>query len=198
MPKQIPQVCPADPTHIVHFYDDDEAFLDQWCDFAGTALSCGSSVIVIMTQEHNARLFEKLSACGVDTPTVARQGRLQLFDAQEVLSVFYQKGSFDEDAFYRSADPVLQRAITASRDGVLAMGEMVNLLIARGKVTAAVELEQLWNRLTERYCFTLRCGYSLEAFSHGERGLWVPEVCSLHTQAFFQNPPLNQNSLQPK
>ena len=194
MSKQIRQVSPVDPMHMVHFYDDDEPFLDQWRDFASVALSGGSSAFVILSQEHNARFSQKLSACGVDTCAATREGRYQVFDAEEVLSAFYRNGIFDECAFYRTVEPVLQRAIAASHEGVLAMAEMVNLLVARGEISAAIELEQFWNRLTERYSFTLRCGYSIEGFSHAERGLWVPDICSLHTHAFFGNSHSNQTT----
>ena len=53
---------------------------------------------------------------------------------------------------------------------VHAFGEMVALLWDEGNVTAAIELESLWNDLAEHRTFSLYCAYSMSS-SRGSRAI---------------------------
>ena len=64
---------------------------------------------------------------------------------------------------------------------IRAFGEMVNILSERGERDAAVELEELWNRLAHTRNFTLLCGYRLDVFDRTSQVDALPDVCRLHT-----------------
>ena len=58
---------------------------------------------------------------------------------------------------------------------------MVALLWELGDVSAALELEELWNALQEDHEFELLCAYPTSALGDARLGD-VSEVCALHTQ----------------
>ena len=64
---------------------------------------------------------------------------------------------------------------------VRVFGEMVDVLCERGQRDAAVELEELWNRLARTRDFTLLCGYRLDVFDRTSQVDTLPNVCRLHT-----------------
>jgi hypothetical protein len=66
---------------------------------------------------------------------------------------------------------------------VRAFGEMVAHLWNDGLITAAVELEQLWNGLGREVPFSLFCAYAMDAMHDGGHAA-VNEVCRLHTAVF--------------
>jgi hypothetical protein len=48
--------------------------------------------------------------------------------------------------------------------GLRAYGEMVGLLWKAGSFSAAIELEDNWNRLLKQYAFSLFCSYPIDVF----------------------------------
>jgi len=64
--------------------------------------------------------------------------------------------------------------------GVRAYGEMVALLWDEGNVTAAIELEALWNELAQQLPFSLLCAYANDP-PDSDRAGEIREVCLMHT-----------------
>ncbi len=63
---------------------------------------------------------------------------------------------------------------------VRAFGEMVALLWAEGNGRGAVRLEELWNELAERYCFSLYCAYPISGFRGEVHGQSFADICTKH------------------
>jgi hypothetical protein len=58
---------------------------------------------------------------------------------------------------------------------------MVDVLFQRGRESAAIALEELWNRLLETRRCALLCGYELDVFDLDMQTSALPEIVRTHT-----------------
>ncbi len=63
----------------------------------------------------------------------------------------------------------------------LSDGEMVGVLWSAGKYSAAIQLEEFWNRLLHGGGFTLYCSYPIDIFSRAFQVTGVESVFCDHT-----------------
>ena len=193
--KHIPQAKPYFPpvgmdaknlcSHSVQFYEDDSVFLDSLSQYIGSALGAGRSCVLLVTKLHREGIDERLQSWGIDLSYAMSQARYQVLDAHEALHRFMIGGWPDRDLFFRTVEPYFERAQTTSGDrpanAIVAFGELVTVLMEHGYPEAAVYLEQLWNELAHRYCFTLRCAYPMAYFGTDARSALFRRVCAEHT-----------------
>ena len=64
---------------------------------------------------------------------------------------------------------------------VRAFGEMVDILTRRGLQAAAIELEELWNRLLRTRRIALLCAYELDVFDLHTQTTALPDIVRTHT-----------------
>src|ERR1700736_4717153 len=146
--------------HVVQFYTEDSALLNELSRFIGGALAVGDAAVVIATKAHRKGLEERLASHDLNIERVRSDGRYIALDAADTLAAFMIGGKPDPARFAEIVGDVLARAIGQSEVAhprVAAFGEMVALLWANGEHDAAIELEQLWNKLAEEHPFCLRC-----------------------------------------
>lgn len=62
-----------------------------------------------------------------------------------------------------------------------AFGEMVDILWAKRQFSAAVRVEQLWNRLLSRSSFSLYCAYAVDVFGKEFQIATLDRVLRSHT-----------------
>jgi PAS domain S-box-containing protein len=170
--------------HTVQFYSEDQSLINGLGRLIGMALGTGTSAIVIATKTHREALTLELQAHGLDTMTAAWQGRFILLDAAETLAKFTVDGWPDAALFTELIGGHVARAKAASHGGnsrVVAFGEMVSLLWARGKPDAAIRLEQLWNDLGKTHDFSLRCAYPIGSFAREEDSEPFLKICAEHS-----------------
>jgi PAS domain S-box-containing protein len=153
--------------HAVHFYDEDAALIEKVADF----LTRASVAILIATPQHLHDIEHRLRN--------GKPRRLIALDAAETLSRFMRDGWPDERLFDASVGEVVRDAC-AGGQSVHAFGEMVALLCADGLYEAAIQLEQLWNKLAETNRFSLLCGYHWNLFPTAEFALRFEHVCHEH------------------
>jgi PAS domain-containing protein len=136
---------------------------------------------VIATKEHSSTFANRLAAAGQDLDTLRAQGRLVELNAAETLAKFLGDGWPDAARFQEVMGPVFTQALArASTPRVAAYGEMVALLCADGKHAAAVEVERLWNDLSEHHAFELLCSYPISVFSEAGQAESLAAVCAAH------------------
>jgi len=167
----------ADREHAVVFYEDDDDLVRLVGGYLVGAARDGAALLVIATPQHREAFASCVLAAGIDaagTPTSS----ITMLDAAEALSEFMVDGRPDGHRFDAS---IGQRVRHASSAGPLrAYGEMVALLWRAGNVTGAIELEELWNRLTREASFSLFCTYPghVACPTHDEG---YDDVCRLHS-----------------
>jgi DNA-binding NarL/FixJ family response regulator len=163
--------------HEVEFYSDDASFLAGLTRFVETALEVGSKVIVVAAESHRNGLLQGLQAHGVDTAAAAEQEHFLLLDAAETLSKFMENAGPNRERFLSTVAPLI-RCAEIKHKRVELFGEMVAVLCADGRMKAAIELEQLWNKLAQIHSFRLRCAYPMTEELKGEP---YAAICAEHS-----------------
>lgn len=172
--------------HAVQFYTDDEFLLKGLCEFVRTALAEGQSIVLIMTAEHKKRLNKCLRSAGVRVLRAAKQGRFVTLDAAKTLARFMDGDVPVQKKFFSQIGSLIQgaRAVAPAKDKpVAAFGEMVAVLWAQKRFTAAIELEKLWNALTKTHDLYLRCAYPASGFD-GDMKVPYAAICAEHSEVW--------------
>ena len=86
----------------------------------------------------------------------------------------------DPAAFWQAISPV-RTSSTGRRGPVRVFGEMVSLLWDAGLVSAAIEVEALWNEMGRQYPFALLCAYRAGSVTGEEYSDGLAQVCAAHT-----------------
>ena len=161
---------PTPQGHLVQLYGADKE-TDKRCLVLNVSryllegLNRGSGAIVVATEPHARAFCRQLEDSGADVATAKREGQLAVFDAQETLSSFMVNGQPDWDRFQNVAGKAMSQVrATVSGSGLRAYGEMVGILWKSRQYSAAVRLEQFWNKLLTRSSFSLYCAYGIDVF----------------------------------
>lgn len=178
--------------HSVQFYYDDSFLIRCICDFLGNALASGRSAIVVATREHRFDCAECLREKGIDLGRAIEQGCYVALDASDTLDQFMVDGTPDAKRFEQVIGEIIavssgcatpQIATSQMNSGearVAIFGEMVALLLQRGEIQAALQLERLWNAISGRFSFDLLCGYRISSFDHPAHREFFHRICAEH------------------
>ena len=173
--------------HSVQFYYDDSFLIHSICDFLAAALTAGRPAIVVATREHRFDCAECLREKGIDLSCAIEEGRYLALDASETLDEFMVDGAPDAKRFEQVIGEIIATSSSATdsndknRDAKVAIfGEMVALLLQRGENQAALELERLWNGLSQQFSFDLLCGYRITSFDHPAHRDFFHRICAEH------------------
>jgi signal transduction histidine kinase len=167
--------------HSVQFYESDEFLARTVSEYIAAGIQVGEPAVVIATPDHFAAITRDLVSRGVNVESARRRGMLIELDARMTLSAFMVDGRPDEERFVNTLTPVLDGA--RRRHGgapVRAFGEMVNLLWSDGEGEAALTLESLWNRLSEKHDFALLCAYAIREFDDAKDSTRFAAICAEH------------------
>jgi CheY-like chemotaxis protein len=148
--------------HEVQFYSDDSSFLASLGAFVSGSLKAGQRTVVVATELHREALQRYLRAQDFDFPMAIGQRLYIPLDAAEVLSMFMESPGPNRQRFRATLGPLVA-CTGAQQKKVVVFGEMVALLCAEGKMTAALQLERLWNELLKGRNLSLRCAYPIVA-----------------------------------
>ncbi len=167
--------------HIVQFYESDTVLVDSVSRYVCEGLESGESCIVIATPTHRDSLDRELTARGIDVAIATALGHYISLDAQETLSKFMIDDSPDPKRFDAAVGRVIADAAGAGRP-IRAFGEIVALLWTNGNDVAAIQLEDLWNQVSNRYTFRLLCAYPMDGFGCDSHARHFAEICGHHSQ----------------
>lgn len=139
----------------------------------------GESGIVIATPEHAAEIRGGMVKHGAQPDELVATGRLVIHDARTMLSTVMTDGRLDPG---RVTDEVTKMLLEGAEQDVSlrAYGELVMLLWREGNAAAAIELEQLWNKLIVDQRIAVLCGYHADGIAG-----WYPafgDICREHVQ----------------
>lgn len=165
--------------HLVHFYEGADDLASRVRSHLAHTLDRDGGVLIVATAAHTKLFLEAISEDGIDIDSAAAAGRLVTLDAAAMLASFMRDGRPDRDAFEESVGAQVRELV--SRCGQLyAYGEMVAVLWSEGRVTAALELEALWNDLQREVPFDLFCSYPSHVIADAAISYGPAEICSLH------------------
>jgi KaiC/GvpD/RAD55 family RecA-like ATPase len=150
--------------------------------YVSEGLKRGDGVLLIAAAENRDAFLGELGRLGVDTPSAMDAKRLVCVDAQETLAQFMRAGQPDWDRFETVVRQAMREVRPARDHGALrAYGEMVGLLWSARQFSAAVRLEQFWNKLLARSSFNLYCAYSIDVSEKQSQIHALDGVLSTHT-----------------
>ena len=171
-------VAPHD--HVVHLYEDDDELMGAVGAYLVDSIRSDEVAVAVMTPAHAAALRATMAAAGIDLDGECEMGNIILLDAAETMSRFTTDDWPDAAAFRRVIGSVIEQAGSRGQR-VRAFGEMVALLWDAGQVTAAIELESLWNDLSVDMPFSLYCAYAAQSVGGDDQKPDLARVCQLHS-----------------
>jgi hypothetical protein len=177
--------------HVVQFYERDHDLVTAVSGHLAAALSAGDAAIVVATPAHQRAFDVALTAAGIDVVEARRAGTLIVADAGATLDRFMAGSGPDAAAFDDVVGGLVRSAVQTGRV-VRAYGEMVALLWEAGLVTAAIELEELWNDLGERVPFSLFCAYPAHLVASDEHAGALVDICHAHTAIVGAGSPITE------
>jgi hypothetical protein len=141
-------------------------------------LQRNENAIVVATPEHRELLSECLDRAGWNVRKLIVANRLLVCDAVQTLDKFMRQDTPSPIAFDEVVGTIVNRMSAGKR--VWVYGEMVDVLAARGNYRGAQLLEDLWNLLGHRECFTLFCGYASGHFGDPRTAQALAGICAAH------------------
>ena len=170
----------AGTRHEVQFYRHEDELADSVGSYLGEALAAGSAVVLIATAAHRSECESRMTAVGADLAAAAASGAYTALDAGSLMRSFLAGDRDQPGGFMPVITDVLRRA-TAAGPAVV-FGEIVAQLWADGHLSAAVELESLWNELARSFPFSLVCAYPAPGpLTPPDEAARLGEVAALHS-----------------
>ena len=174
------EILDAPHDHVVEFYTDDRELAENVGSYLAEALRSGGMAIAIATPSHREAFANRLAAAGIDVAAALAQGTLVLLDADEAKDSLLVDGRIASHRFDKLIGELIREATAGGRP-VRAYGEIVARMWAEGRVTAALELESLWNGLGRETDFSLYCAYPVSDVEGEGHALSLHEVCRRHS-----------------
>lgn len=168
-----------DGDHFVQFYEHEKFLIEAVAAYVAQGFVQDHSAILILTAAHRLAVEKRLKDGGADPLEYQRRGLYYVYDADETLACFMVGDQPNARRFRATIEPVVEVA-NQHGSAVRAFGEMVAILWAQGKKSAAIELEMLWNDLMEQNSFALLCAYPIAQFSNDEQARELRHICRAH------------------
>jgi hypothetical protein len=174
---------PENHEHLVQFYQADEELLTKnVVNFLLDGLEQGDALLVITTPDRNRAFATGLLEAGIDPDKSHRERRLLFADAGQTLRRFMVDGQPDWRRFERTIGALIAEVRPLPDNGGLrAYGEMVGLLWQEGQFSAAIRLEQFWNKLMGANALHLFCAYPIDVFGKDFESRALDAVLCEHT-----------------
>jgi hypothetical protein len=166
--------------HAVHFYENDELFLNLLAEFALQGFRAGDCVILIITPNHLTEINNRLTAANIDIESLTRSKQYICLDAEDALLKFMRNDRPDKGHFTEFVRWLLKEARQQNRQ-VRAFGEMVALLWVKRNYQATIELETLWHEAYEKERFNLFCAYPRAGFTEN-MSQSIRTICAVHSK----------------
>lgn len=170
--------------HEVAFHADDDSLVDGYARFIESALKSGNAVIVVVTEAHHAGLLRRLEADGVDVTVAIKQGNYVPLDAADALLRLIVNDMPDHVRCREVIGDLVMgtaRGVKGKHSRVVVCGEIAPTLLYKGNVEGAIQLEHMWDEITEDYGVHTLCGYLWSAFPDRESGPIFRRICEEHS-----------------
>ena len=164
--------------HHLQLFDSSKSLAETVSAFLIGGLQRNENAIVVATPEHRELLSECLDRAGWNVRKLVVANRLFVADAVQTLDKFMRQDTPSPIAFDEVVGTIVTRMSAGKR--VWIYGEMVDVLAARGNYRGAQLLEDLWNLLGHRECFTLFCGYASGHFGDPRTAEALAGICAAH------------------
>jgi CheY-like chemotaxis protein len=168
--------------HIAQFHADDPGFVEGVSSFLNVALRRGDAVSVIGTAPVRASLAKRLQGFGWSVGESGEYGRYRASDSAVAASLVIRNEQLIRDYIENYvAELERWRAISAGPGSRLTVvGDISGQVLLTGNVRAALEVEHVWNDLTQALPFLTVCSYAMEMFSDDTDAHVLSQLCAEH------------------
>ena len=157
--------------HAVYLHDGDDDLLDRLEAYVVDGWAHGQRTILFAEAARIGALRDRLAARGLEQA-------IDPHDADEALEVFLRGGMPQAPLFTAMVNETLAQQ---GHGSVRLYGEMVAVLWRDGAITAALELERLWNAYLAAHPLPLLCAYpAADLAGHPDQG----RICRTHAHVF--------------
>jgi DNA-binding NarL/FixJ family response regulator len=173
--------------HEAHYYLHDHDFQKSLQICVSKALRAGDAVIVLLTLSHQQALCRGLQATGLAISEEIKTGRLQLVDANALISGYFGDEIPVESQSREQARLLVEsgeRARIGEHSRVCVFGECLSLLFAKGKRDAVLRLERTWDELGKTHDLYLRCWYQVSQERLKSDHKFFQELSEQHTAVY--------------
>lgn len=157
---------PAPRGHFLQFHDGDgRSLVKNVGQYVLEGFRREESSLIIAAPPHLAAFLVELRRLGANPEKAVADSRLVLLDAERTLGEFMIDGHPDWNRFEKVVRAAMQKVQAGNPTGLRAYGEMVGVLWTAGQYSAAIRLEEFWNKLLQGGGFSLFCSYPIDIFS---------------------------------
>jgi PAS domain S-box-containing protein len=167
--------------HRVQLYDGDAFLVESMVRFVGGGLGAGQAGVAIATAPHLFALEAGLRANGLDVEGLRAAGRYLGLEAAQTLKSLLRGGRPDPALFAAAIERPIRALLERHGAPVRAFGEIVSLLWADGRHEAVLQLEELWNELSDKLGVEVLCAYPAGAFGDAAESSAFLEICGRHS-----------------
>jgi MEDS: MEthanogen/methylotroph, DcmR Sensory domain len=168
--------------HFVQLHGSDvRPLTENGCQYVFEGLSRNESALLLVTARHRDGFLLHLRKLGANPEKAIAESRLTLLDAESTLGEFMIDGQPVWQRFEKVISGAKRKLLAENPAGLRAYGEMVGVLWKAGQYSAAIRLEEFWNRLLQRDGFSLFCSYPIDIFSKEFQIAGVESVFCDHT-----------------
>ena len=167
--------------HRAQFYVNDGYLCQAAAQFLAGGLRDGHPIVVITSSRRRDLIASQLGASGFDLAPLGASGQAAVCDASDVLAQFMTDGVPDRARFTTVVSSLLDRCGTAPERATHVYGDIGEALCRDGNASGAIQIEQLWNELSNARRFSLMCPYALSSFPTAAHLTQFEEVCRHHT-----------------
>lgn len=139
------------------------------------------SIVVLARPALRKAVISGIDALGFDMQTIRNQGQIKFFDAQFLLSSLLIDGVLEEQVFQEYVGIPLQ-TLHLRYGKVRVFGGMVDILWKEGQHSTVMQLEDLWNDLSQKQEFSLLCSYSLDDLDPDVYDESFESICKCHNR----------------
>lgn len=184
------------PVHDVQFYATDQFLVDAVAQYLAEGVKIGQPIVIIATGVHRTEFSRRMCDLGVDVDGLVAGRDIVMLDASETLSSFMEGRLPSPELFDATVGNVFEK-LQRHRPYLMvrAYGEMVDLLWREGKAEGAILLEQLWNKLSARYSFSLLCAYA-DTTVLAPAARTVKDICRAHSNVLPAESPARRARLE--
>jgi CheY-like chemotaxis protein len=171
----------ASHRHDLLFSSSDRVLVSNFSRFIQSQLLLGAAVIVLVNDSHGESLHLSLRDSNVDFALAIKEERYIPLNITDALSSVMVDGWPDPVQFASVAGELVEREArraTGRHPRVAACGECAPTLWAQGQVEAAIQLEHLWDGVSNRQQVDILCVYPTAVMI---RTLARSEACAEHT-----------------
>src|SRR5665213_1361915 len=147
---------PEPHEHFVQLHDGDSKSLARNVGrYLSQGLKRGDSLLVIAAKQNEQAFIGAIRDSGEDPEAAVRTSRLLFLDVGVALAEFMVDGQPDWNRFQKTIGRAMRKVQSPGHSGLRAYGEMVGVLWQEGHYSAAIRLEEFWNKLLQMSGFTL-------------------------------------------